>query len=66
MFFLCCTNVKTIEISMCRKTTNGYTECNYQQKQHKYRQFTKPQVSNLEGNNRDNERERGRERGGDK
>ena len=31
-------------------------------KQHNFRQFTKPQVSNLEGNNRDNGRERGRER----
>ena len=32
----------------------------------KCKQFTKPQVANLEGNNRDNEKERGRERGGDK
>ena len=51
---------------MCRKTTNGYKECNYLTHIQKYIQFTKPQVSNLEGNERDNERERGRERGGDK
>ena len=44
LFMLYChTNVQTIEISMCRKTTNCYKECNINKTIKKNTQFLKEQ-----------------------